>query len=505
MQKTAIHPKNAIIRFFNNDTNFRFVFIGSFFFASLCLIRDWFYIASGIMMIWGAYLIGYKYIYKGRVLRIRSRKLLYLFLGLSLLTALIHFHSNLIINLYLLVYLAECFFLFYGLHAGRSRNKARREMQKMLDFLNIATVVLTVIGLVLLIIFPSGFVINGDAFAIHENRFVGILFNANVTAFYSLMGIIYCNLLWVIKKAVDKLTIRLRIWYIFCLVIHLLSLFLTDSNDSVLMLIVYGCFIAFYALFRGYQPTILNFIFRIVALALACTLIAALILGARILVQEGVSALFRMFEAPAKVTEMKTPDGSVVVKPNPQKVPTTFEHQNTNLDSGRFAIWKQSLGLFGKFPLFGIGKANIVDYGKKYLGGLKYADFHNGLITIIISCGLSGFFVFMVLAITIAKTMLKAIFRYRKENRRDGRVLMYTTAFCAGYCVYSMFEVALLADLSYRVLIFWMLIGYAMAYVNSYEHHAVKAHDNIPDRSRSIYRIAYYRAMQNQLPLPKNE
>ncbi len=500
MDKTAFKTHNALIRFINNDSNFRFAFIGAFFFASLCLIRDWFYIAAGIMMIWGAYLTGYKYIFKGYILRVRNRKLLYIFLGLSLFTALLHLSNNLVINLYMLVYMTECFVLFYGLHAGRSRNKAQHEMQKMLDFLNTSTFIVMIAGLVLLIIFPSGFVINGDSFAIHENRFVGILFNANVTAFYSLMGIIYCNLLWVIKKSVDKLTVKIRIWYIVCMVIHILSLFLTDSNDSILMLIVYGCFIAFYVLFRGYKPTILNFIFRIIALALSCALIAAVILGARILVQEGVSALFKMFESPAKVTEIHSPSGNVVVKPNPQKVPTTFEHQNTNLDSGRFVIWKQSIGLFGKFPLFGIGKANIVDYGKKYLGGLKYEDFHNGLITIIISCGMTGFFVFMVLAVTIAKTMLKAIFRYRKENRRDGRVLMYITAFCAGYCIYSMFEVALLADLSYRVLIFWMLIGYAMSYTNSYENHAVRAHDNISDRTRSIYRIACYKAMQKQLP-----
>ena len=96
----------------------------------------------------------------------------------------------------------------------------------------------------------------------------------------------------------------------------------------------------------------------------------------------------------------------------------------------------------------------------------------------------------MVLAIAIAKVMLKSIFRYRNENRRDGRVLMYITAFCTAYCAYSMFEVALLVDLSYRVLIFWLMIGLALSYTDSYERRALLHHENLPFRSREIYAFA---------------
>ena len=148
--------------------------------------------------------------------------------------------------------------------------------------------------------------------------------------------------------------------------------------------------------------------------------------------------------------------------------------------------------LFTHFPVMGIGKANVVDYGNKYMGGLKYEDFHNGLITITVCYGAVGIIIFMVLAITIAKKMLKDIFRYRDENRRDGRVLMYITAFCTAYVVYSTVEVALLVDISYRVVIFWLLIGVATAYADSYERSALIKGENIPERSRSLHRIAAY-------------
>lgn len=480
-------------KFINSEEYFRLFFIMSFFFASLCLIRDFFYILAGVLMIWGAWLLGYKMIYKRHILRMRNRRCVYLFLGVSLLSCFLNIGSNFFRNIYIWLFMVFCIIFFYGIHTGKRKNACRREMKKLLELLNLFTLIIMAAGLVLLVIFPSGFEINGDAFVIHENRFVGIIFNANVTAFYALMGIIFSNILIVMKKAVHKLSVPKLIYYIFCITLDTAALFLTDSNGSILMLAVYLCFIAFYALFRGYKPTILNFIFRIIALGLCCTIIGAFLLGGRTLLQHGVTLALRSTEPPAKISqEVATPDGSVTVKPNPQKVPTSFEHQNKNIDSGRYKLWKQSLILFEKFPLFGVGKENIVDYGKIYFGGFKYGDLHNGLLTVLISYGIIGLFSFMVLAVTIGKTMLKAVFRYRSYNRRDGRVLMYITAFCAGYCVYSMFEVALIADLSYRVLIFWLLIGFALSYANTYEHRALRIHKNLPLVSKNIYRLSTY-------------
>lgn len=487
--------KDRLVRFFSNESNFRFVFLGSLFFASLNVIRFYFYVIAGISMIWAAWLFGYKMIYKGHILRVRNRKLIFAFLGCAFLTCILHLGSHLFINLYYVCYMGFCFFFFYGIHADKSRRQCAREVCRILDMLNIATTAIMTAGLVLLMIFPKGFNYSGDAFAIHENRFVGILFNANVTAFYALMAVIACNLLWVIKRSSGKLDLKRKIFYIVCGTVNVIALFLSDSNDSLLLLIVYLCFISFYVIFKGYKRGFVSFVFRIIALILACIVITAALLGTRTLLQEGVSFLLSLNTPHTQMSTGVTakPDGNVIIKPdNRPKKSTTFEHQNTNLDSGRFKIWKQSAQLFQEFPLMGIGKANIVDYGKIYLGGLKYEDFHNGLITIAVSYGAVGIIIFMLIAITVAKTMLKAIFRYRNENRRDGRALMYITAFCTAYCVYSMFEVALLVDISYRVVIFWLFIGLAMSYVRSYENSAFIAKENIPDRSRTIRRIAEY-------------
>lgn len=486
--------RDKIVSFFSDESNFRFVFVAALLCASLNVIRFWFYVAAGICMIWAAFLFGYRLIYQHRIRRIRNRRLILLFLGSALLTCFIQFSSNFIVNIYLVAWMGICFFMFYGIHADKSRRSCSIEVSRILDLINAVTTIIMTTGIILLIIFPKGFVIDGDSFAIHENRFVGIIFNANVTAFYALMALISCNLLLVIRKSLGKLNGKLIAFYIICSVINLFSLFISDSNASLLMLIVYLCFVSFYVIFKGYKRGFISLLFRIIALILACIVATSFLLGTRTLVQGGTSAVLSMLSPHTQISTGVTskPDQNIIIIKPDDRPETTFEHQNTNIDSGRFKIWRQSAEMFRLFPVFGVGKGNVVDYGKTYLGGLRYEDFHNGLITIAVCYGSVGLMLFMVLAITIGKSMLKAIFRYRNENRRDCRVLMYITAFCAGYCVYSMFEVALLVDISYRVVIFWLLIGLAMSYVGSYERNAITAGENIPERSRSIRRVAAY-------------
>ena len=486
--------RGNIVRFFTDESNFRFVFVAALLCASLNVIRFWFYVATGIFMIWAAFLFGYRLLYQQRIRRIRNRRLILLFLGSALLTCFIQFSFNIFVNIYYVAWMGICLFMFYGVHADKSRRSCALEVSRILDLINAVTTIMMTAGIILLVIFPKGFEFCGDAFAIHENRFVGILFNANVTAFYALMALISCNLLWVIRQSLGRLSIRLKVFYIVCCVINIFSLFISDSNASLLMLIVYLCFISFYVIFKGYKRGFVSMLFRIIALILACVVAASFMLGARTLVQSGTSAVLSMLSPHTQISTGVTskPDENIIIIKPDDRPETTFEHQNTNIDSGRFKIWRQSAEMFRLFPVFGVGKGNVVDYGKTYLGGLRYEDFHNGLITIAVCYGAVGLFLFMVLAITIAKAMLKAIFRYRSENRRDCRVLMYITAFCAGYCVYSMFEVALLVDISYRVVIFWLLIGLAMSYVCSYERSAITAGENIPERSRSIRRAAAY-------------
>ncbi len=465
---TKTIKQNAVCRFFNSTTAFRLVFISSLFFA----IDKIFPPLLWAVMLWSVYLFCRELIKTQHLGKIRFRRVLYLFMGAALLTVIIHSRDNFFGNLYVLYWLLLCFFFFYGLHAEHDHEHRKHEAVVLLDFISGMTTLIMIIGLVLLAIFPKGLHLSGYDFAIHENRFVGIIPNANALAFYAVMALVATHILWKMKKSEGVLRKKTRIFYIGYAVINMISLFLSDSNASLLFIMTYCSFLAAYFIFNGFRKfELLSFILRIIATLLACLVTVLLVFYMRSLTQSCVSLMLTNGESKTQISNsVTTNNGSVQIKDDVDlNTSTTFKHENKNIDSGRFVIWKQALGLFEKFPILGVGKDNIVSYGKIYLGGLKYDDFHNGLLTIIISFGLVGFTIFMVLAITVAKTFFKAVFNYTDKCTHDGSVLVLIIAFCAAYSVYSMFEIALLLDLSYRVFIFWYMIGLGLSYATHYE------------------------------------
>ena len=485
LKSASLPALKKIFKFLDNTSYFRLALM-CVLFCDVRYMFPWLYYSfMSVAVVWSVYIFIKKMIVQGGIKRVRYRRIIYLFLIGASVSVLLHCTSNFIENLFSLYMIAVCFFMFYGIHSEKSNFRIKKEMKRLLHILIAVTTLLMIAGLVVLAVYPSGVHINGFDFGIHENRFVGVIPNANVNAFYAVMALVSCHLLWKIKKADGSINTKFKVYCIVCAVINIVSVFLTDSNDTLLFIVTYFCFYAFYGVFRDFgKPKRKRFFMRLTAAALSFVIIIAACVSLRVVTQNGVSLLITSGESNSHISMGIKADqnGSVKIeddtdlKSDAEKNETQFKHNNKNIDSGRFVLWRQALSLFEHYPVMGIGKANIVDYGTKYLGGIKYTqlgdfkyvDFHNGLITILVSFGLVGFNIFMVFALTVAKTMLKSIFKFRKENERDGNVLVAIVSFCAAYCVYSMFEVSLLVDDSYRVFIFWIMIGFGLSYAFKY-------------------------------------
>lgn len=486
-------------RFFNSTEYFRFVLFAALFFG----LERVSVLSVMAILVWSIYLFVKKMLIEKRIRRVRYRKVLYLFLGGAILTVLIHSDKNLIENLFIIYVMTVYFFQLYGIYAEKSNIRCRKELKHILTFIVIATTSLMVLGLIGLAIFPKGFSWNRLHFILHESRFVGLLFNANVAGFYSAMAVIACHLLWRVIRAEKKLSVRRKICYILCIVINAITLFLSDSNAALLFLVVYCSFVMFYIMFRDFgKKRKHGFLLRIAATALSCIVIVTSLMFFRVLTQSRVSLAITSGHSETELSKGTISENGKVILTDDEYRENLFGHENTNIDSGRFKIWKQSFQMIEKFPLLGVGKANIVDYGAEYIGGLKYNDFHNGLITIIVSYGLVGFNLFMVFAITIGRDLLKTIFQYKKKCRDDGSVLVLITAFCTAYFVYSMFEQALLVDCSYRIYIFWLLVGLGMSYVLKYRCQAKRDNENtdqsVTDLPSAVENIRQKRRLKHQ-------
>ena len=133
---------------------------------------------------------------------------------------------------------------------------------------------------------------------------------------------------------------------------------------------------------------------------------------------------------------------------------------------------KESIRLFRLSPVVGISNGNIIHYSQKYLTktlSLSYRnnDLHNGYLTILVSTGVLGFCIFAIFGIRFAKHIASNLFK--RQNAQSQDILPCLFAFCCAYLVYSLFEKALLYDISFMVMWFWLMMGYMSCYIAKFE------------------------------------
>lgn len=137
-----------------------------------------------------------------------------------------------------------------------------------------------------------------------------------------------------------------------------------------------------------------------------------------------------------------------------------------------FKLYRESLDLFKISPVFGISNGNIVFYSQEYANGtLKYTyhnnDLHNGFLTILVSTGVLGFVIFGIFGFRFAKHAAQHLFLQKKTFKNDAYPCMF--AFLSAYLFYALFEKALLYDISFMVMWFWLIMGYTSCYIAKFE------------------------------------
>ncbi|MGN0517996.1 MAG: O-antigen ligase family protein [Acutalibacteraceae bacterium] len=241
-----------------------------------------------------------------------------------------------------------------------------------------------------------------------------------------------------------------------CSIVNIIALLLSDSNSSILFMVAYLSILVFYKIFSSqYSKNIRVILRKTVVLLLTVAIITACFFGARFLLRK--SFLFL-----TSVTSIGDTIPGV-----PEETPT-YEHENTNLDSGRLVLLKQSLSYIKKFPLFGIGKGNIIDMGYKFFeNGLKFPDFHNGYLTIIVCSGFIGFILFMIFAAFIGTSTISTLMS--KNSNHGDDIFPCLASFIGAYCVYALFEKTMMFDITFMVIIFWYMLGFCANYLDFYK------------------------------------
>lgn len=468
------------------DTSlFRRCYIICLFFCNVSFIQVPAYASLILLFLWGVFLLFYNENKRRVFSNTRFGIWLLAFMLFSTVTAIIHIKNNFVFNVVIQLHIAICFFIFYSLHSEKHLN-FRKEFYIISRFVVYTTTIVGVIGLACLMAGIS-FEVMSIKFIIYENRFTGIYSNPNILGFVSVVGLFCVHMLtktnFIELSGEERVS---RIWLGSSMAINGMSLFLCDSNGAIVLLIFYVIFFALYKMFGAEHEYSKK---QLVTKFVSCVLVGVFIVCGAFFVRYFCQAGFtQILETAEVVSSSSKLEGEEDIFSATERI--TFSHINKNLDSGRFKLWRQAASLFSDFPLFGIGKGNVYEYGEsKFDNGIAFSDiygeslsifatdFHNGYATILVCSGLIGFLLFSIFGLRFAKHITIHVF---KDKNLKESILPCMYAFLCAYLVYAFFEKALLYDVSFTVLFFWLVMGYMSCFLCKYE----------PDYKEGIYLLS---------------
>ncbi|MBQ1507578.1 MAG: O-antigen ligase family protein [Ruminococcus sp.] len=461
-----------------DSSKFRILYIMDLFFCNISFLQIPAYILLVFLFGWGAKLSVRNQRQNNTFFKMRFGLWIGAFLILSMVSILLNFSVTFFYSAVMLIHVFICFFIFYGMHTEPNFD-FKKELYTASKLVVYFTTIANIIGIFCLM-FGINFEWEWIKFTIYENRFTGVYVNPNLLGFCSVVSLVCCHILSKenLYKTEGCRPIS-KIWLVTCLVTNLFSLILCDSNASLVLALGYAIVYIAYLFFAdksGLKPS--EIILKITAVMLSGIFIVCSSLIFRTVFQTGfavvtakttsfVEVLFNKDEIIGQSGELA--DQSRLEQ---EKNQVTFEHLNENADSGRFKLWRESIDLFKISPIIGIANGNIVSYSGEYLNGaLSYtyheSDLHNGFLTILVSTGIIGFMLFGTFGFRFAKHAAQHLFLQKKTFRNDVYPCLF--AFLFAYLGYSLFEKALLYDISFMVMWFWLFMGYTSCYISGFE------------------------------------
>lgn len=466
-----------------SNSIFRISYIVCLFFCNVSFIQVPAYVALVFLFLWGAFLLFYNERQR-RVFSITRFGLwLLAFVFFSTVTAIIHIADNFFYNMVIQLHVCICFFIFYALHTEKHLN-FRKELYIICRFIVYTTTIVGVLGLACLMAGIS-FEVMSIKFIIYENRFTGIYSNPNILGFVSVVALFCVHMLtktnFIELSGQERVS---RIWLLSAVAINGMSLFLCDSNGAIVLIVFYVIAFVLYKMFGSEREfSKKQIVTKLIALMVAGIFVVSSVFFVRYFTQAGFTEILEKAEVGLRMESTDGMEEDMFYAT--ERI--TFSHINKNLDSGRFKLWRQAASLFSDFPLFGIGKGNVYDYGEdKFDNGIAFSDiygealskfatdFHNGYATILVCSGIVGFVLFSLFGLRFAKHISVHVFK--AKNLKES-ILPCMYSFLCAYLVYAFFEKALLYDVSFTVLFFWLIMGYVSCFLCQYE----------PDYQEGIY------------------
>lgn len=462
---------------------FRFSYILCLFLSSLCFIEKACLGLTTLNMLWALYFLKKRFTNKKNMKQIYCHALLLLFLISGVITAFLNKEDNFFDNIIMMYHAAICFILLYGMHSCSTKEERDKETFQLFKILTILINLFACAGLLVLVTFIriQAF---GYTIGLFANRFTGLYTHPNIAAFVSVIGIIGCHLLYN-RKDEKNGKFYLPKWFcILGIVIHFLTIWLADSNASF----VYTC--VYFLIYICIKKDVLhnNKKNNVLKILLLTTIFVLCNYGLRVSSQQGmVTLVSQLHYNMYSVTDTPYLEDGMLETPNIIEIGRV---EQQDLSSGRLDSFQKAFLLFEIKPILGVGKANIIPYGERYLvNGFRFFDLHNGYLTILVSTGLVGFEIFLLFLIELLRKSYYLVKKFTTIQAGDQQTLSVFISALIGYGAYAMFERTILFDITFMVIIFWVILGQFMSCALTYQSKKEREKNILTDFSQSLQAV----------------
>ena len=359
-------------------------------------------VVAGGMTLLGILLATYNLVIKKVYLKIKTIEYLLLFFALNIITSILvisyGYSTNIKNTLIFYIYFLTVFPIFTGI--------TREEGKKIYDYFFYTVTVLNTFGvLVSLIQFVllKGYRVH-DYKGLYirqgfvESRLFGILASPNFLSLISLIVIIFLVL------KICSFEKVYRFIGIVVIALNFIYIVLSGSRTAFICMMIAA---AIYSIVMFYQKGNIRSLFKVV---LAIVVVLFSYKAVNFTSEQYLKYNKERLEAQDKKLENKDNNLSL------ERTDTSEE----NISNNRFAIWKSTASFVPKKPIFGYSGGNWYEIGKKtnpdeYIIKEHYLT-HNGYLEILFYNGLAGFISMGVFVLSFFISMVKRIFRDKKED-----------------------------------------------------------------------------------------
>ena len=409
-------------------------------------------VVAGGMTLLGILLATYNLVIKKVYLKIKTIEYLLLFFVLNIITSILvisyGYSTNIKNALIFYIYFLTVFPIFTGV--------TREEGKKIYDYFFYTVTVLNTFGvLVSLIQFVllKGYRVH-DYKGLYirqgfvESRLFGILASPNFLSLISLIVIIFLVL------KICSFEKVYRFIGIVVIALNFIYIVLSGSRTAFICMMIAA---TIYSIVMFYQKGNIRSLFKVV---LAIVVVLFSYKAVNFTSEQYLKYNKERLEAQDKKLENKDNNLSL------ERTDTSEE----NISNNRFAIWKSTASFVPKKPIFGYSGGNWYEIGKKinpeeYIIKEHYLT-HNGYLEILFYNGLAGFISMGIFVLSFFVSMIKRIFRDKKEDLVNKDLLSMIMILMV-ILVSNLFLSSNFYVISLLVIILFLMAGYFYSIVST--------------------------------------